>query len=371
MNETIFNFDFMNKNAKFVHKIDDFAQNICQKLPFSNILIFSTDEDFFKFGSKIYNELLKKQLKVQVVVLGDNFTHQLDDFFKVKEVLQEFRGVVIFDKNILCHMLNYGVKLPKIFYLQCSSDIYGIFDINKSEILIEYYFLITDFDRTTFIKIFSVRTLALIDYIFLNALTKNEIDLSYFSKIKSLLVCGVTSLSCEQELQTLFSILIMVEKSFAKKQETKFFSANVSCYLMQKQYYDLKTNFLSSKKIIKNYIATFSNKYKNELCFSDRAKLVSFFSKENLNYCLSSLVKQTKQISANLSASDKQEIKSLLKVYNKFVSEIENKEIDCKNQKDKSCLLKNHKLDTCVSICGDTALSINGMTWVRQMSLVW
>ncbi len=350
-----------------MHNYVDFTQKICQKLPFSNILLLSTDEDFFDMGNKIFNELLENGIKIKTVIIKANNHSQLDELLKEKNIFLEFRAVVIFNKQILNYIKLNGNIFPKIFYLQLESDIYGIFNTEQKNLVVEYFFYVPKIDKTIVLKNFLIRTLALIDYCFYNVLTQKAIDKAFFIRVKRYLVCAITTHKSEKDLDELFNILVLLEKMFALKPEINFCSANVACYLMQKSYYDLELNYFASKKIIKCYSQMLLNKYSSDLNFSERAKLVSFFSKEDINICLKSLSRQLKQINDSAYQIDKQEIKSLFKIYTKLYHEIKNiNQINTK--KNKKSRLYNHKLDMCISVCGDTKFSINGMTLARQMS---
>ena len=368
LKDAIFPTTEKDKNITFVHNLDDFALKICQKLPFSNLLLLMTDSEFFEFGNSFCSSLLKNGNKVQSVVLKDFFPNQLNSFLKAKNTILEFRAVIVFNKRILLHLINSKQVFLKIFYLQTSCDIYGIFDYN-SNFSLEHYFYVSSIDKNIVLKNFAVRTLCLIDYIFFSAITQKSFNQLFFNNAKKLIICAITEADySEQNLNSLFTYLIQLEKIFSNEEKTKYFSANTTCYLMQKDYYDLQINFLASKKIASNYTSMLLNKYKTKISFSERANLVSFFTNQPLNICLKTLYKQLQQISAKISLAEKQEIKSLLKAFAKLCVQIQ--QINFDNQKNKHYSLINHKLDMCVSVCGDTCLGINGMTLARQMSLV-
>ncbi len=366
------NFDFnaIYKNTVFLHNLDDFAQKISQKLPFSNILILSTDSDFFDFGKAIYDKLLEKGSKVQCALLNDNFTSQLNDLFCANNLLKEFRGVVVFNKQILCHILGLSDIKFIIFYLQCSSDIYGIFNNRKNQSFIQRYFYITNIDKNILLKNLSVRTLCLIDYIFCQVLTNGKIDQLFFIKLKRLLVLALSIVDGEQTSESLFNFLVVIEKMFALKNEAEYFSSNVACYLMGKDYYHLETNFCASKQIVKKYSNMLLKRQESQISYSERAKLVSFFSGEDINVCLKSINMQLNKLCTKLSMEYKNEIKSLIKIYEKLACQIKKVSLENNNKTKKEELLKRHKLEMCVSVCGDTPLSINGMSLVRQMSFL-
>ncbi len=352
----------------FVHSFGDFVQKTCQKLPFSNILLLATDVEFFEFGFKIYNLFLEKGNKVETVIIKDKNLLQLQDFFKAKDTISEFRGVIVFNKQFLCHILSGWCELPNIFYLHCSSDIYGIFESNNKT-QVEYYFYLTDIDKNDILKCIAIRTLCLIDYVFYINLTKLQIDQQFFSALKRTIVLSITALdNSEENNKKLFRLSFIIEKFLSHKAEIRYFSATVSSYLMKNNLYDLEVNFMASKLIIKKYKALLKNKFQSQISFSERAKLVSFFSKNSINCCLDAMRKQLDRIKDNIM--DKQEIKSLIKAYDKLVSFIDETVLTKNNEKDKRELIENHKLNTCVSVCGDTNLSINGMTWARQMSFM-
>ncbi len=357
------------KNIYLLRDFNDFTQKICQKLPFSNILLLATDSEFFELGAPIFNQLIRNGVKVQTVIIKEKNFAQLDDFFKAKNLFLEFRGVIVFNKWILKYLQNSSAIFFKIFYMQRGGDIYGIFNCENKESSFEYNFFLANIDKTILLKNFLIRTLDLIDYLICNALSEKEVDRLFFSKVKRLIVCAVTTYTKSQEnLERLFNLLIILEKTFAKK-EGHYFSANVVCYLMQKEYYDLEMNFVASKKIVKRYNEMLLNKSEHHLSFSERARLVSLFSKEKINTCLNSICKQLEKIKDNFYEVDKEEIKSLLKIYTKLLSEIE-KDSCTDIKEDKHSRLYNHKLDECVNVCGDTKLSINGMTLARQVSFI-
>ena len=203
---------------------NDFTHKICQKLPFSNILLLMTDSEYFEFGNGIFNQFLVKGAKAHVALIKEDNFNQLDDLLSQKNLLFDFRGVVIFNKQILCHILGGLTKIPKLFYLQLSSDIYGIFDNGKSQLEVERYFYLPNKNACEILKIFAVRTLYLIDYIFCQALNKNPLDSHFFSRTKRLIVSAVTSINdYERKLDEIFDILIKLEKLSTQKEESKYF----------------------------------------------------------------------------------------------------------------------------------------------------
>ena len=117
LKDTIFPTTQKDKNITFVHNLDDFALKICQKLPFSNLLVLMTDCDFFEFGNSFCSLLLKNGNKVQSVVLKDFFPNQLNSFLKAKNTILEFRAIIVFNKQILLHLINSKQDFHKIFYL--------------------------------------------------------------------------------------------------------------------------------------------------------------------------------------------------------------------------------------------------------------
>ncbi len=357
------------EKTTFLINFNDFAQKICQKLPFSNILLIASDIEFFEFGNKIYNQLLEKGSKVQSVILKHNNLKQLDDFFKEKELILEFRGAIILNKQILCHLLSSNHALPEIFYLQRTYDVYGIFENNNKKV--EYYFYITDIDKSLILKNLAVRTLCLIDLVFYEELTKKQKDHQFFNKAKRQIISALIWLNDSNENnQELFNLLIMLEKAFLANDKVKYFSASVCSFLMQNGLFHLETNFSASNKIVKKYKALLDNKFQNKISYSERARLVSFFSQEKIKFCLCALYNQLDEIKSNISLDDKKEIKSLIKAYDKLVYFIEKTNPIEKGAKSKQDLIKEHKLGTCISVCGDTHLSINGMTFVRQTSFL-
>ncbi len=358
------------KNTTFVFNFNDFAQNICQKLPFSNILILITETEFFEFGIEIYNKLSEKGNKVQSVVLKDNNLLQLDDFLKEKDLISEFRGVVAINKQILCHILSSDFLLPKIFYLQTTTDIYGIFESNEKT-KVEYYFYITDIDKCRLLKNFAVRTLCLIDCLFYHSLTENQIDQHFFSKAKRQIISAILSFNDNKENNDeIFDLLIMLEKTFGIDNKIKCFSANVTSYLMQKNLYCLDTNFLASKQIIKKYKALLKNKFQSQISYSERARIVSFFINEKISNCLLALCKQLDKINIDVNFAMKAEIKNLIKVYDALISLIEKLSQSKSQDNNVQNNINQQKLKMCVSVCGDTHLSINGMTLARQISFL-
>ncbi len=330
-----------------------------------------TDSEYFEFGNTIFNQFSIKGTKAHIVLIKEDNFRQLDDLLKEKNLIIDFRGVVIFNKQILCHILGGLEKIPKIFYLQLSSDIYGIFDSGKSQIEVERYCYLPNKNAYKILENFAVRTLYLIDYIFCQAITKSPLDCHFFSKAKRLIVSAVTSLEdYEKNLDYLFDKLIELEKIPSQKEESKYFSANTTCYLMQNTFYHLQTNYLASKKIVKQYNNLLLNKKQETIDLSSRARLVSYLSRQEINSCIKSICNQIDKIDIEISLIDKEEIKTLFKIYNKFVCKIE-KGLPVKTTKNnKKRKLYSHKLDICVSVCGDTNLSINGMTFVRQNSLI-
>ena len=122
---------------------------------------------------------------------------------------------------------------------------------------------------------------------------------------------------------------------------------------------------------VKEYKNLLLNKKQEKIDLSERARLVSYFSRQQINTCLMTLCNQMEKIDCDISLIDKQEIITLFKIYNKFVCKIE-KGLPIKApRKDIKSKLFSHKLDMCISVCGDTNLSVNGMTFVRQNSLIF
>lgn len=350
------------KKFNFVKNFNVFAQKVCQNLPFSNILLISFDNDFFSFGYQIEQNLFSFGARVKSVIIKRDNLAELDDFLKEKSLVLEFRSIIIFNKKVLSHLNSFTkYSLPKIFYLQLTSDIYGTFE---SVAQIEHYFCTSEIDKTHILKTFSVRTLTLIDYIFCNNLIKSPLDLNFFQKVKrqliSALVCG-ESISIEN----FFKRLIVLEMSFNTKAECKNFSASVVCELMQKSPCDLQTIFIASKQIIKRYKQVLANRFTAKLSFSDRARLISFYSGKSLNKTLSGLYQQMLKIGGEINDGDIKEIKSLIKVFDKFVCKIESVK-DAKPESDKQSRFLENKLQACIDVCGDTSFSINGMSFCRQ-----
>ncbi len=357
---------------EIVFDFNDFTHKICQKLPFSNILLLMSDSEYFEFGNTIFNQFLNKGAKVHVALIKEDNFNQLDDLLSQKNLLLDFRGVVIFNKQILCHILGGLTKIPKVFYLQLSSDIYGIFDNGKSQLEVERYFYPPNKNVCEILKIFAVRTLYLIDYIFCQALNKSPLDSQFFSRVKRLIVSAVTNINdCEKNLDEIFDVLIKLENLSTQKEKSKYFSASVTCYLMQNNFYHLQTNYLASKKIVKAYKNLLLNKKQEKIDLSTRARLVSYFSRQQINSCLMTLCNQMEKIDSDISLIDKREIITLLNIYNKFVCKIEKGLTINPARKDIKSKLFGHKLDMCISVCGDTMLSINGMTFARQNSLIF
>ena len=318
MKNNDFEFVLTHEKIDFVKNFNIFAQKVCQNLPFSNVLLISFDSDFFSFGNQIEQNLLSHGARVKSVIIRQDNLSQIGDFIKKQSLVLEFRAIVVFNKKILCHLNSIAkFSLPKIFYLQVTSDVYYAFNSNRL-ISIDYFFCPNDIQKTNVLKTFSLRALALIDYIFCKALTKKPLDLDFFQKAKRQLVLSLVCGESETS-DSLLKKLIMLEKDFSAKSECKSYSASVVCKLMQKSFCDLSTSFIASKQIIKRYKQVLSNRFTTKLSFSDRARLISFYSGKSLNYALGGLYKQLSIISGAISDSDVKEIKSLIKVFDRFV----------------------------------------------------
>ena len=102
-----------------------------------------------------------------------------------------------------------------------------------------------------------------------------------------------------------------------------------------------------------------------KISLSERAKLVSFFSKRQIINSLRSLNQQIPKIKGEVGYSDKEQINCLIRAYNKLKSHLESQGAPISLSQDE---YQKNKLDTCISVCGDTNQSINGMTALRQQS---
>ena len=162
----------------------------------------------------------------------------------------------------------------------------------------------------------------------------------------------------------------MLEKMFSDDEKSKCFSASVASYLMQKSPYCLDINFLASKQIIKKYKDVLKNKFQNQISYSERARLVSFFINEKISNCLLALCKQLDKINIDVSSATKTEIKNLTKAYDAIIGLIEKLSPNKSQENNEQDNINKQKLEMCVSVCGDTHLSINGMTLARQISFL-
>ena len=356
-------FNFLtNEKVEFVHNFDEIASKISQILPFSKILLISSDDDFFEFGNNFFCKLVGSDLNAINLIYNHNIDKQVEDLISDYSFI-DVRGIIVFSKKVLFTLIDKCPKIEKIFFVLKDVDTFGIFFNNSKNV---HYFLNDNlFDEKYLIKSLAIKTVHLIDYAFRNALINQRVDTTFFSNQKKKLVSALFDLEdFINKKKKLFNLNLELENLICKS-NYPFCSINVCSFLFIKDFFDFDCSFNFSIDVIKKVKAFLSAKLVNEkIDYSERAKIVSFLTNQDINTTLLDLKRQIEFIEDFDVIQLKQELKKLVLLYQNFCIRLP------KSNDENSKSLKNKQLiKTCLSVSGDTKFSLNCNTYFREFYL--
>ena len=258
--------DFLtNEKVDFYSSFDEIAHKISQILPFSKLLLISTDNDFFDFASQLFNKLSSLGLKVVNIIYNQNVSGQIEDLIE-DYPFEDHRGIITFSKTVLFKLNQNCVKIEKIFFVQKQLDTYGIFfnfnGIKNKNI----HYILCDrlFDEQYAKKSFAIKTVHLIDYVFRNQLLNQRADTIFFLSQKKKLVNALMALKsfCLNK-QMLFRLNLELENSICKS-IYPFGAINVCTFLFCKDFFEFKSAFHFSNALIQKLKGVLSGKIVEE-----------------------------------------------------------------------------------------------------------
>ena len=356
--------DFLtNEKVDFYSSFDEIAHKISQILPFSKLLLISTDNDFFDFASQLFNKLSSLGLKVVNIIYNQNVSGQIEDLIE-DYPFEDHRGIITFSKTVLFKLNQNCVKVEKIFFVQKQLDTYGIFfnfnGIKNKNI----HYILCDrlFDEQYAKKSFAIKTVHLIDYVFRNQLLNQRADTIFFLSQKKKLVNALMALKsfCLNK-QMLFRLNLELENSICKS-IYPFGAINVCTFLFCKDFFEFKSAFHFSNALIQKLKGVLSGKIVEEkIDYSERAKIIHFLTNQDILKTIEDMKNQANSIGDINFNNIKQEIKKLVMLYQDFCLGIDENNINNYNVK------QEELAKTCLTLSGDTGFSINTCTALREM----
>ena len=358
-------------------KADIIAENISKILPFSKIALFSFENDFYEYGYYLYNAFLQKGLKPINVIIGEK-VNTLESVCHYANLPEDVRGIIAFNNKIFplifSNLINcqYAFAVDSGFSDQIYQSAYffefknKLMRIRKREnaIVIKENFAI--FDTHTLekkLKSVAVKTIALIDYAF-NLGTKSENYKNVYSKLVDLLACTVKSdieKLAEKSLCGFFELI--------KNAPNFYYSCApvISSFMRNGDFFNLDDEFYFAKEIAvlykKIYLQNNIDFEFNEYLEIERISLLTKFSSTQI---IKNLIAQYKFLEGNKSLCNKEQLKNLLKIFDKLCLLIERFSL----KKEQSLVKEKKRLDELLLLSGDTPFGINAMSYFKEKSLL-
>lgn len=360
------------ENIIFSNDFYEISQKISQILPFSKIAVLCFLDEYFSFYQQFKQTLLQSGLKVIDIIVSDNFSaekERLDDFLSLPE---DVRGVIAFNRKLMPLILSNYLNGMTAFFIINNQDCFGVVQnyyyfrerdlIKKIQKNSNAYIVINNQNQVIegYIKSACLYVHMLIDYIFRQSLFKENMDMRFINKVKSILIDLLLYIKSGQiENEKAIENLLFVEEYLVKKECFYSCSGVISCFLANDNFFDVDYCLVASKKIIDRYEKAFNKKMKKgEVDYKDYneiAKTLCFVMRLNQNDLLRYLDSKIKIIDTKALSTIKQEIQKLILLYNDFKKLIKESSTVGGN-------LKKQTLNLCISLSGYTPFGVNGIT---------
>ncbi len=359
---------YQSKNVIFVENIEQTVQFIGKTLPFSKVALLSFKDEYFDFGIKLKNALMRNGLKVIDFVISKNFTIEKENFNDFLSLPEDVRGIIAFNKKLIPLVCSIHLKDKLAFFIEQGISVLGVrqnrFFFRERDLLKEVsknkqLYIMLDLEKInleSYIKSACICVNILIDYIFTKKLLREYIDMHFVNRVKSQLIDILFLLKDGQckSVRKLKEKLFYVEELFAEKNCYYSCSAIVSSFLDIDDFFNIDFSYSASKIIIEKYTDMLSHRLKLEVIdYNEVAKTLSFVSRLNQRQVLACLDSQVKCINTKGLLAVRSEIKKLIMLYQDLAKNVQEKSFGKAYEQ---------KLRLSVSLSGFTFLGVNGMS---------
>lgn len=372
MENNIYRGSYQGKNTICIENMSEVSLKISQILSFSKVAMLAFVDEYFEFGKELKHLLLQRGIKVIDIILADNFSVEKDKFDDFLSLPEDVRGIIAFNAKIIPLVCSNYLTDKMAFFIERGVG-YGLgqntYFLKDKDLLIEipknerlYIMLFNDKNNLdSHIKCACVYVNMLIDYFFRQNILKEDVDMPFFNKVKSILVDILFTLKVEGEKRKkeIIENLFLINQMLANKDCYYSCSATISSFLTNNDFFDLDCSFKSSKLIIEKYDKTFNKELTfSPVDYSEIAKALCFLTGIKKTQILSTVDSVVKKINVDNLIKIKTELKKLILLYNDL----------CKNFKKKISFsdFDKQNLIFSISLSGFTPFGINGMTALQE-----
>lgn len=365
----------LHKGIQF--KADIIAQKISNILPYSKIALFSFENDFFESGAYLYRAFISKGLKPINVIISEKVS-ALESVCHYANLPEDVRGIVAFNNRIFplifAKLINcqYAFAVDSGFSDQIYQSEYffelknQLMRIRKREnavVIKEDYALFDLYPLEKKLKSVAVKTIALIDYAFTYGAESEEHKKAY-SKLVDIITCEINSDIRKLTEQSLFAFYELI-----KKAPNIYYSCApaISSFMKNGEFFNLDDEFYFAKKIAVLYKKFYlQNNIDIETGDYLRIEQLTSLTKFSRAEIVKNLIIQRKFLQNHKRACSREQLKNLLKIFDKLCILIDRFSQTKENNLDK----ENDSIKELSLLSGHTPFGINAMSYFKEKSLL-
>lgn len=298
---------------------NDLAKSVCKVIPFSKVVIYIREKDYFCYGLELIDNLISVNLKPITILIKDSATFNTINSLCSYKLFEDVRGIIITDKSMLPLLLNAKNEMHA-FCLSFNLDVFGLVNnlyllsegrVQQYKIKSKLYFFVGNEEekevRQKLIKQLLVIIANLMDLICYKNLF--QITDSFYFKLKSLTIDIFFALKEKNTDENKIAYKLFALFNAIYKYNI-IFSTNIFSQSVKQNFFSLDCAFAISKSIKEYYNQIYLSEIDEKSELIDNLKGLAFISKLDFLYLLEQVKGQ------NQAEYPLKELEKLIRLYN-------------------------------------------------------